>query len=371
MILSVEKGCFSYKHEKGSLLLNNINFTAHPGDIIAILGPNGAGKTTLLRCIMGFLRWNNGQSLLDGRNIDSIPYRQLWRSIAYVPQAKHAAAAYTAEQMILIGRSSHINMLSKPKAEDLDKVHEIMEKLHILKLADKKCSEISGGELQMILMARALAAEPQILILDEPESNLDFKNQLLVLETMSGLASNGMSCIFNTHYPAHALQRANKALLLRKKGDYIFGDANSVVTEKNIELAFDVKAVISKIETPGSMLQDVVPLHVLNRNINENMEYNVSKKQSIAVIAIIANGYDIAEKINELLYEYSVYLIGRMGMPYRDYGIFIINVTLDAPENMIKELTGRLNILPGVSVKTTFAPEMPEYIQRGEMHDKP
>lgn len=368
MILSVENGCFSYKSDKGSLLLRNISFTARPGDLVAILGPNGAGKTTLLRCIMGFLHWNSGKSCLDEMDIRSIPYRQLWRSIAYVPQAKNTAAAYTAEQMILLGRSSHFNMLSQPKLEDMDKVHEIMEKLRILKLAEKKCSEISGGELQMVLMARALATEPQILILDEPESNLDFRNQLLILETMSELVANGMSCIFNTHYPAHALQRANKAFLLSEKGDYVFGDVNSVVTEQNIELAFGVKAVIGEIETPGNILQDVVPLRVTSQRTDGKAmtQTDCSQEQSLAVIAIIANDYNMAEKINKLLHEYGQYVIGRMGMPYRDFGVFIINVTLDAPVNAVQALVCRLNVLPGVSVKTTFAPEMPDYMKRGE-----
>lgn len=358
MILSIENGCFSYKHNKNNLLLNNISFTARPGDLIAILGPNGAGKTTMLRCIMGFLHWNSGRSCLDGRDIKSIPYRQLWRSLAYVPQAKHTVAAYTVEQMILIGRSSHFRMLSKPKAEDMNKVYEIMEKLHISKLAKKKCSEISGGELQMVLMARALAAEPEILILDEPESNLDFRNQLLVLETMSELIVNGMTCIFNTHYPAHALQRANKALLLSEKGDYVFGDVNSVVTEPNIELAFGVKAVIGEIETPCNILQDVVPLHITSQKTDKKaMTYtDRSTEQSLAVFAIITNNYCMAKKINELLHECSKYVIGRMGMPYPERGVFIINVTLDAPVNAIQELICKLNALPGVSVKTTFAP---------------
>lgn len=266
MILSVQNGCFSYKHNKEKLLLRDINFTANPGELIAILGPNGAGKTTMLRCIMGFLHWNSGRSLLDGKDIRTIPYRKLWQSLAYVPQAKYTAVGYTVEQMILIGRNSYFGMLSRPKVEDMNKVHEIMEKLHILKLADKKCSEVSGGELQMVLMARALVAEPEILILDEPESNLDFKNQLLILETMSELVSKGMTCIFNTHYPAHALQRANKALLLCEKGDYVFDDVNSVITESNIERAFGVKAVIGEIETPEGILKDVVPLRVINKN---------------------------------------------------------------------------------------------------------
>lgn len=270
MILSVESGCFSYKHDKEKLLLKDINFTANKGELIAILGPNGAGKTTMLRCIMGFLHWNSGRSLIDGRDITSIPYRQLWRSLAYVPQAKHTSAAYTVEQMILIGRNSYFGMLSRPQAKDMDKVYEIMEKLSISKLAEKKCSEISGGELQMVLMARALVVEPQILILDEPESNLDFRNQLLILDTMSELASNGMTCIFNTHYPAHALQRANKALLLSGKGDYVFGDVNSVITKRNIELAFGVEAVICEIETPEGILKDVIPLRVTSKFLRRN-----------------------------------------------------------------------------------------------------
>ena len=202
MILSVEKGCFSYKRDKDNLLLKNISFKAQPGDLVAILGPNGAGKTTLLRCIMGFLNWNSGQSCLDGKDIRTIPYRQLWRSLAYVPQAKQTTAAYTVEEMILLGRSSHFNILSRPKAEDVDKAYEIMERLHISKLAKKKCSEISGGELQMVLIARAMAAEPQILILDEPESNLDFRNQLLILKPC--LAWCQMACpVFSTPITPH------------------------------------------------------------------------------------------------------------------------------------------------------------------------
>lgn len=361
MILSVENGCFSYKHDYNSLLLNDISFKATPGDIIAILGPNGAGKTTLLRCIMGFLHWNSGRSLLDGRDIRSIPCRELWRSIAYVPQAKNTVSSYTVEQMIALGRSSHFGMLSLPKSEDIDKVHEIMDRLHILKLADRKCSEISGGELQMALIARALAGEAQILILDEPESNLDFKNQLLVLEIISELAANGMSCIFNTHYPAHALQRANKALLISKDGDYIFGDASSVITEHNIELTFGVRTVIGEIETPNNILRDVLPLNVTSKKSREALlKHSKTEANSIAVISVIANDNGMAEKINGLLHEYGKYVIGRMGMPYRNAGIYIINVMLDAPAGMVQSLVCKLNILPGVSVKTTYAPMVDE-----------
>ena len=122
------------------------------------------------------------------------------------------------------------------------------------------CCELSGGELQMVLIARALATEPQVLVLDEPESNLDFKNQLLVLDTMQSLARAGLTCVFNTHYPAHALRRANKALLLGRNGKSLFGSTQDVVTEQNISDYFGVRAVIGSIETPDGAYADVIPV---------------------------------------------------------------------------------------------------------------
>ena len=262
MRLKVENGSFYYK--KNVPIFENINFEAKEGEILAILGPNGAGKTTLLRCITGMLKWRDGKSLLDEEDIAAMPPRKLWSKMAYVPQAKSVSSAYTALEMVLLGRSSHLNIFEAPKQADVDKAMEVLEFLGILRLADKKCSEVSGGELQMILIAKALASDPKVLILDEPESNLDFKNQLVVLDAMSNLAANGMTCIFNTHYPAHALQRAQKALLLFKGGDYVFGDTISVVTEENIRKAFGVDSIITEIETSGKCLKNVVPVNIMS-----------------------------------------------------------------------------------------------------------
>ena len=357
MILSVENGCFSYKHSKDNLL-ENINFSVEPGDLVAILGPNGAGKTTLLRCIMGFLKWNSGKSTLDGENIRDIPHKKLWKDIAYVPQAKSTVAAYTVEEMVLLGRSSHFSMLSLPKEQDLEIVHKVMDEMNLTKFAHKKCSQISGGELQMVLIARALVSEPKILILDEPESNLDFKNQLLILDTMTKLSNQGISCIFfNTHYPTHALQRANKSFLLSKSGKYLFGETREVITEKNIERAFGVKAVIGEIETPNNILKDVIPLKITkNSDIDILLDRDeISTERKVAVVSIITDHSDVSEKINKLLSKNKKYIIGRMGMPYEDRGISIINVTLDAPEYVIQTLVSQLNFLQGVSVKAIYS----------------
>ena len=348
MILTVEQGSYSYKKDR--LIFEDVSFSVSSGEILAILGPNGAGKTTMLRCITGMLNWKKGASRLDGENIRTMPERKLWQRMAYVPQAKSASSAYTAFETVLLGRSSHLNAFALPKQQDVDKAREAMDSLGIAHLAEKKCSAISGGDLQMVLIARALASEPEILILDEPESNLDFKNQLIVLDTITKLAQKGMACIFNTHYPEHALQRSHKALLLSKGGDYLFGDTADVVTEANIQKAFGVQAVIGEVETPEKVLRSVTPLAV-----SDNSQEDDGEKRSIASVTIIANDNHMADRINEILHSYGNMMIGRMGMPYRECGLYIINITLDGTVSRIRNLTHQLSLLPGVSAKATFA----------------
>lgn len=352
MNLTVKNGTFSY-HRGDEPIFRDVNFSVDSGEILAILGPNGAGKTTLLRCITGMLKWNSGGSLLDGEPIAAMGPGKLWSRMAYVPQAKGASSAYTAFETVLLGRSGRLGPFATPGKADIQKAEEVMELLGISNLRDKHCSAISGGELQMVLIARALAAEPKVLILDEPESNLDFKNQLVVLDAMSRLAADGMACIFNTHYPAHALQRSSKALILSKGGAYEFGPTASVVNEASIRRAFGVDAVIGSIETPTSILQNVIPLQIAGGETGEED----ADRRSIATITVIATGNSSAGRINALLSEYGGMIVGRMGMPYREAGLYLITVTLDGSRRRIQQLAQALGTLPDVSVKATFAKE--------------
>ena len=255
-LLKIENGSFAYKG--GPQILNNINVEVEAGEILAVLGPNGAGKTTLLRCMMDMLHWQEGRSLLDGEDIKTMPASTLWRRMAYVPQARSAGTSFTAFQTVLLGRSSRIGAFSAPSEEDMEIADRVMKTLGIEYLADKPCHAVSGGELQMILIARAMAAEPEILVLDEPESNLDFKNQLIVLDTMSKLAESGMTCIFNTHYPAHALQRADKSLMLTKGGMNIYGRTKYVISEDDIRSIFGVNAIID-----DGDVQNITPISIV------------------------------------------------------------------------------------------------------------
>lgn len=357
-MLKVEGGCFKYAKSQRQIL-KDICFELDEGQLLAILGPNGAGKTTLLRCIMGLLKWDAGRSLLEGRDVRRIPKRELWQTVAYVPQARQATAIYSTEEMILLGRSSRFGLLAQPEEKDLDVVRQVMERLHVSHLYGRKCSELSGGELQMVLIAKALAAEPRVLVLDEPESNLDFRNQLLVLDAISNLTAEGMTCVFNTHYPAHALQRADRALLLSRDGSFRFGPTAQVVTEAHIEQAFGVKAVIGRIETRERVLRDVIPLSLSK----EQPPAALAEENSIAALAVITSDFTQAESINSLLHQYSPYIIGRMGLPYRRGRVHVITVTLDAPASLTEELVVRLERLGGVSVKATYAGKQED--QRG------
>ena len=361
-LLRIENGSFAYK--SGPQILKDINIEVGPGEILAVLGPNGAGKTTLLRCMMDMLHWQNGRSLLDGEDIRNIPASKLWRRMAYVPQARSAAVSYTAFQTVLLGRSSRIGAFSAPSAGDMKVAERVMERLGIAHLADKPCYAISGGELQMVLIARAMAAEPEILVLDEPESNLDFKNQLIVLDAMTALAAEGVACIFNTHYPAHALQRAGKALMLSKDGESIFGDTTAVVTEENIRRAFGVDALIGEVETPHNIMKNVVAVGISEDGAASGEDGSsesaaaaetAGKDETIlASVTVIMRNNDRASLINSAFRDYKHLLIGRMGLPHRRSEKYIITVMLEGPAADIDALSHRLSLIPDISVKTTY-----------------
>lgn len=268
MRISVNNASYRYPRSD-SPTLRDISFSVTSGNLTAILGPNGSGKTTLLRCLMGFLKWSSGSSDIDGTNIRTMPPKKLWELISYVPQAKNVNPAFTVEETVLLGRAGRGSAVSvsgawgSPSEKDREAAIDAITRLRISGIANRRCGEISGGELQMALIARALAAEPKAIILDEPESNLDFRNQLIILDAMSSLAESGLAVIFNTHYPAHALQRANRSLMLSKDGTALFGPTDEIINEDNIASAFGVEAEINEIRTGDRILRTVIPLNII------------------------------------------------------------------------------------------------------------
>ena len=254
--LNVHGGSFGYSEID---LFRDVNLDVEGSEVLTILGPNGAGKTTLLKCIMGFLPWRSGRSELNGRVMESYTAKQLTKHMAYVPQMKAPSFDYSVREMVLMGRAPHIRLYDQPGDDDRRIVSENLEMLGISHLSDRRFNTLSGGEMQLAMIARALVSEPEILILDEPESNLDYSNQLKVLDLIEEV-SKDIACIINTHYPEHALRISDKTLILDGKGDYIYGKTKDVITEENLLRTFSIHARIGSMQEGSDTYSYIVPI---------------------------------------------------------------------------------------------------------------
>ncbi|OON87025.1 hypothetical protein BXO88_05655 [Oribacterium sp. C9] len=255
---------FSYK-KHGPMLFEDLSFDVPKGSTLAILGPNGAGKTTLLRCLMHFLTLKDGDVTIQDIPVSRMKEREMWNYISYVPQARKLVFGYSALDMVVMGLSQNIGIGMTPTKSDYEKAYRLLEQFGISDLAEQSCNTLSGGQLQMVLIARALIKEPELLIMDEPETGLDMKNQMIVLETIEALSRNNLSIIINTHYPDHALRCADKTLLLGKNS-YIFGDTPDVITENNIRDFFGVEAYITEAHCHGRNFKGIVPMELVRKD---------------------------------------------------------------------------------------------------------
>lgn len=259
MKIEMNNGFFAYHKE--SPVLQNVNFEVNEHEILSILGPNGAGKTTLLKCVLGFQKLQKGHVLFDGQDRRTIKSNLFWQKCAYVPQAKQSAFPYTVQETVLLGRNSYLSLFQKPQKKDIEICEKAMQMAGIIHLKDRICSEISGGELQLVLIARALCTEPEVLVLDEPETGLDFKNQTVILNLIRSLKKTyHLSIIFNTHYPEHALDISDRTLLLMKDGCSLFGMTDEILTENNMRKAFGVEIALLEEEIQGRKYHAMIPL---------------------------------------------------------------------------------------------------------------
>lgn len=252
-------GCFGYPKQEE--ILTDINIKLEEGHILSVLGPNGIGKTTLLKCMIGLMPWSRGRSLLTGKDIRTLKSKEIWNMISYIPQTHGFSFSYTGLEMVMLGRSSHLGLFSQPGHREIEMAEAMMEKVGITRLADKDCNRMSGGELQMVLIARALINEPKLIILDEPETGLDFHNQILVLNMVEKLAhEENIGAIMNTHYPTNAMSIADEALMMNRKGDRFYGPTGDILNESNISKSFDVNVVVDEIMYQNRTIRSVVPV---------------------------------------------------------------------------------------------------------------
>jgi iron complex transport system ATP-binding protein len=217
---------------------SGLNVRIATGEVLALLGPNGGGKTTLLKTLLGLLKPKAGEVQLGGKSLGLYSIRERARVVAYVPQVHVGTFAFTVETVVLMGRSAHGNLFSRPNAHDREVAQSALERFGIAQLSQRPYTEISGGERQLVLLARALAQEPQFIVLDEPTASLDFGNQGKVMREIKALAASGHGVLFTTHDPNHALRAADRAFLLRDGTCLAEGRVAQVLNRTQLEALY-------------------------------------------------------------------------------------------------------------------------------------
>ena len=239
-ILTAQDIAFAYQPDLP--VLRGVSLTAEAGKLLCILGPNGSGKTTLLRCLLGFLRPDSGEILLDDRPLGKHSRGALARLMAYVPQTPQSAFAFTVRELVLMGRLAHTGLLGLAGKQDLDVVRQAMIMTGTEALADRTLEELSGGEAQCAMVARALAQQPSVMLLDEPTSHLDLRNQLIIHRMMQRLAHDwGMAVVCISHDVNLAARFADALILMRSGQVIAAGEAAAVVRADLLERTYDVK----------------------------------------------------------------------------------------------------------------------------------
>lgn len=213
----------------GRMVGQGLSLEIAAGEVVALLGPNGGGKTTLLKTLLGLVPPKAGTLRLEGRPLAHFSTRERAKRLAYVPQSHGATFAFTVEEVVLMGRTARAGVLAAPSPHDRAVMREALDRMGIAPLATRPYTMISGGERQLCLIARALAQEPMIVVLDEPTASLDFGNQGRVLREIRRLAVDGLAVLFSTHDPNHALRFADRAVLIRDGGILVSGPGRDVI----------------------------------------------------------------------------------------------------------------------------------------------
>ncbi|MGE5088515.1 MAG: ABC transporter ATP-binding protein [Candidatus Levyibacteriota bacterium] len=221
-----------------------VSFVLERGETLALLGGNGAGKTTLLRTLMGLLPPLAGRVELDGAVVSAMPPAARAARIAYVPQQHLPAYGFCVADLVVMGRASRLPLFARPGRADRELAQEALEALGIAPLARRPVTELSGGERQLVLIARALAQQADIVILDEPTASLDFGHRVRVLRELDRLRGQGFTIVFSTHEPDHALMHADRALLLHGGRPLALDTVARALTVDNIERLYQTRVQV-------------------------------------------------------------------------------------------------------------------------------
>lgn len=242
MSLRVSDLCFSYGKTP---VLRDVSFSLDAGQLVALLGANGAGKTTLFRCILGLNEGYAGSIAVDGSEVRSLTPRQVSHRIAYIPQVHYPAFQYSVLEMVLMGTTHRLSLAGAPGKEETADALAALRTLGIEHLSQRDYGRLSGGEQQMVLIARALVQQTKLLLMDEPTASLDYGNQLRVLSAVRALARDGYTVLLSTHNPQHALSYADRVLALANGSLAADGPAGAVLSPALIHTLYGVDVEFS------------------------------------------------------------------------------------------------------------------------------
>jgi iron complex transport system ATP-binding protein len=245
-ILEILGAEFSYNGK--DKIFEDINFTFEEKDVLCILGPYGTGKSTLIKCINGLLKLDKGNILFQDNDIKTMSKVELAKIMGYVPQTHRSTFAFSVLDVVLLGRAPHLGLTDFPGEKDVKIARKSIKDLEILHLEDKPYTEISSGEIQLVILARVLTQQPKMLLLDEPTSHLDFRNQTRTLDIIKKISKSGLSVIMTSHYPDHAFISSNKVAILNKGKLMAIGDPEDVITEKSMSETYGSDVKILNVE---------------------------------------------------------------------------------------------------------------------------
>lgn len=236
-----------------------VNFSVRSGEVCCVLGPNGCGKTSLFKSMLGLLPLLGGSVTIDGEDVTRWSPKRLASTIAYATQNHTPPFPYRVKDVVLLGRINKLGA-GQPSDTDLAVVDEAMRDMGVFDLRDRPYTDLSGGQLQLVMIARALAQEPQMLFLDEPTAALDYGNAIRVIDKVRWLADQGYAVVMTTHSPDHAFMCRSDVVLLQEGKPMKFGPAVEVITEKNMKDAYgvDVK-IVEFVNRHGEVMRMCAP----------------------------------------------------------------------------------------------------------------
>ncbi len=232
-------------------LFNNVSFTIKTGEVICILGPNGIGKTTLLNCIANLATPTKGKILINGRDMNKIPPRDIAKTISYVPQTVIPSFDYEVLEYVVTGCAPRLGTFERPKEKHYSIAKDAIKQMKISHIAHKAYTKISGGERQQVSIARAISQQPKIILMDEPTAHLDCGNQVKVLKIIKEMAQEGYGVVFTTHNPDQALLLKTKIAAFDKDGTFSFGTYREVLSEGFLKSMYGVNLHLYNIDEIG------------------------------------------------------------------------------------------------------------------------